>query len=264
MAERAPNVLWICTDQQRYDTIGALGNHHASTPNLDGLVAEGVAFTRVYCQSPICTPSRASFVTGVYPSTVRANRNGIEFFPRGYPLVTRLLADGGYDCGLIGKLHLASASGQVEPRVDDGYRYWQYSHAPRDDWATDHAYADWVRSKGHVLGELTNSLDGVPAELHQTTWCAEKTVDFIRESRDGPWLASVNIYDPHPPFNPLRSYRDLFDPDRMPGPLFRESDLEQQALLEREGIDFQSEARRPDDLDIKSSILPRTPTSGYI
>ena len=62
-----PNILWICTDQQRYDTIHALGNEHIRTPNLDRLVAEGVAFTRAYTQSPICTPSRACFLTGRYP-----------------------------------------------------------------------------------------------------------------------------------------------------------------------------------------------------
>ncbi len=194
-----PNILWICTDQQRYDTIASLGNPHTSTPHVDRLVADGVAFTRAYCQSPICTPSRASFLTGMYASAVHVNGNGNESFPDSPPLVTRVLADTGYDCGLIGKLHLASVYNQVEPRVNDGYRYWQFSHAPRDDWETGHDYADWVRSKGEILGELTKSIDGVPAELHQTTWCAEKTIEFIREDREGPWLASVNIYDPHPP-----------------------------------------------------------------
>ena len=144
------------------------------------LVEEGVTFTHAYCQSPICTPSRGSFLTGMYPSAVHVNGNGNEYFPDSPPLVTRLLADAGYDCGLIGKLHLASAHRRIEPRVNDGYRYWQYSHAPRDDWETGHDYADWVRSKGHILGELTKSIDGVPAELHQTTWCAEKTIEFIQ------------------------------------------------------------------------------------
>lgn len=252
-----PNILWICTDQQRYDTIGALGNQCVSTPNIDRLVEEGVTFTHAYCQSPICTPSRGSFLTGMYPSAVHVNGNGNEYFPDNPPLVTRLLADAGYDCGLIGKLHLASAHRRIEPRVNDGYRYWQYSHAPRDDWETGHDYADWVRSKGHILGELTKSIDGVPAELHQTTWCAEKTMEFIRQERDAPWLASVNIYDPHPPFNPPKTYRDMFNPADMPGPLFRESDLEQQRKLE--AVDFQSKGRPPEELDIRNPILPRSP-----
>lgn len=252
-----PNILWICTDQQRYDTIGALGNPYVDTPNIDRLADEGFTFTHAYCQCPICTPSRASFLTGQYASAVHVNGNGNSHFPDDPPLVTKTLADSGYDCGLIGKLHLSSAFGRIEKRVDDGYRYWQYSHAPRDDWETGHDYADWVRSKGEILGELTRSPDGVPAEFHQTTWCAEKTIEFMKENRDGPWLASVNIYDPHPPFNPPKTYRDMFDPEKVNGPIFRESDLEQQKKLE--AIDFQSKALRPSRLDIKNPIIPHTP-----
>lgn len=257
MSVKKPNILWICTDQQRYDTIGALGNPYVSTPNIDSLVNEGVAFTHAYCQSPICTPSRASFLTGMYPSAVHVNGNGNNYFPETYPLVTRTLTDVGYDCGLIGKLHLASAFGRIEPRADDGYRYWQYSHAPRDDWKKSHDYADWVRSKGYILGELTKSPDGVPAELHQTTWCAEKTIEFIREEREGPWLASVNIYDPHPPFNPPKEYREQFNPSEIPEPLFKESDLEQQHRLRQ--VDFQSKVHTPDNLDIRNPIIPQSP-----
>ncbi|MBN98065.1 MAG: sulfatase [Gemmatimonadetes bacterium] len=257
MASTRPNILWICTDQQRYDTIGALGNPHVSTPNIDHLVDTGVSFTHAFCQSPICTPSRGSFLTGMYPSAVHVNGNGNDYFPAHPPLVTRLLADAGYDCGLIGKLHLAGAYGRIEPRVDDGYRYWQYSHAPRDDWPEGHGYADWVRQKGVQLKDLIKDLQGVPAELHQTTWCAEKTIEFIQQERQGPWLASVNIYDPHPPFNPPQSYRELFDPAQMPGALFRDSDLDQQARLA--AVDFQSQGRHPDGLDIKSPILAFSP-----
>ena len=257
MSSEQPNILWICTDQQRYDTIGALGHECVSTPNIDRLAGQGVAFTRAYCQSPICTPSRASFLTGTYPSVTHNNRNGNDRYIERYPLVTRMLADVGYDCGLIGKLHLASAYNRVETRTDDGYRYWQYSHAPRDDWQQGHDYADWVRSQGSVLGELTADPDGVPASLHQTTWCAEKTIEFLRQKREGPWLASVNIYDPHPPFNPPKEYRQLFDPEKMPDPLFRESDFQVQKQLEE--VDFQGQVRHPRDLDIKNPVIPVSP-----
>ena len=262
---KRPNILWVCTDQQRWDTIGALGNRHVATPTVDHLVGAGAAFTSVYCQSPICTPSRASFLTGVYPSTVHVNGNGNEVFPaHGPPLVTKLLADTGYDCGLVGKLHLASAHGRVEPRIDDGYRYWEYSHAPRDDWPTGHGYADWVRAQGQDLDELRQRPEGIPTQLHQTTWCAQKAIEFIGQPRpaDTPWLLSVNIYDPHPPFNPPQSYRDRFDVASMPGPLYRDSDLGHQARLEAAGIDFQSRARHTDDLDIGSPVVQGSPKPG--
>lgn len=255
-----PNILWICTDQQRYDTISALGNPHVSTPNLDRLAEQGVSFTHAYCQSPICTPSRASFLTGMYPSRVHVNGNGNERFPDQPALVTKMLANAGYDCGLIGKLHLASAYGRIEPRVADGYRYWRYSHAPRDDWSTGHDYADWVRAKGYSLRELTERPEGIPAELHQTTWCADMSIEFIHDHASAPWLASVNIYDPHPPFNPPQSYRDQFDPASMPGPLFQPGDLEQQGELA--GVDFQSQGRDPNELDIRIPVLSAMPVAG--
>lgn len=251
-----PNILWLCTDQQRYDTIAALGNPHVSTPNIDKLVAHGVSFECTYCQSPICTPSRTSFLTGMYASSVQVNRNGNPTFPDFPPLITKTLADNGYTCGLIGKLHLTSAYQRIEERADDGYSYWQYSHAPRDDWETGHDYADWVKSKGADLSELIASVEGVPSELHQTTWCAEKTIEFIQQNQDTPWLASVNIYDPHPPFNPPQTYRDMFDPTEVNPPLFKESDIAHQQKLG--AIAFQSEVRHPDNLDIKSPILPQS------
>lgn len=246
--KRRPNILWFCTDQQRFDTIGALGNPHVRTPTIDRLVAEGTAFTNCYCQSPICTPSRASFMTGMYPSRVHNTRNGNETFPaEAPPLISKLLADAGYDCGNIGKFHLTSSGHRTEPRLDDGYRYWQFSHAPRDDWESGHHYADWVRERGGDLTALRESEDRVPTELHQTTWGCEKTIEFFSEERDDdqPWFLNVNIYDPHPPFIPPRSYAEQYDPADMPGPHFEESDLETQAALA--GIDFQDEVRRPED-----------------
>ena len=88
-----PNILWFCTDHQRYDTIGTLGNPHIRTPRLDRLAAEGTAFRRAYAQSTVCTPSRPSFLTGRYPAATRVLRNGAAAFPADEILVTRMLAD---------------------------------------------------------------------------------------------------------------------------------------------------------------------------
>ncbi len=242
-----PNILWYCTDQQRFDTIGALGNPHAQTPTMDRLVREGVAFTHAYCQSPICTPSRASFLTGLYPTRVHCTRNGNESFPDWPPLITKQIAESGYECGLIGKFHLTSAGHRTEPRLDDGYSYWKFSHAPRDDWPHGHDYAEWVSAQGEDLDSLRNSPDRVPTELHQTTWASEMAIDFINQPRQQPWLLSVNVYDPHPPFIPPRSYFERFDPSTLPGPHFRPSDLDQQAKFKN--IDFQGSVQTPDQRD---------------
>jgi arylsulfatase len=153
MPDTKPNILWICTDQQRYDTIHALGNQHIRTPNLDRLIDEGVGFLNAYSQSPICTPSRASFLTGCYPSTLHVNRNGNDHFPEAAAdrLITRTLTDVGYDCGMSGKLHLSAAQGRVEIRPNDGYRFYKWSHHPKPEpfWPTEqHDYQQWLKDEG--------------------------------------------------------------------------------------------------------------------
>jgi len=244
-----PNILWICSDQQRYDTIGALGNPHILTPNLDRLAGDGVAFTHAYCQSPICTPSRASFLTGMYPSTIHACTNGNDYWAGAAPLVSRLLAGAGFDTGLVGKLHLAGAAGRIEPRGDDGYRVFEWSHHSHNDWPEGHAYAGWLRERGLDPDITSISPEKIPPHLHQTMWCAERAIAFMEEARDQPWLMSVNMFDPHAPFDPPEEYLRRYDPEKLPGPLFRESDLASQALLS--GVDFQTGARRPEEFQAR-------------
>lgn len=244
-----PNILWYCTDQQRFDTIKALGNPYVDTPNIDKLVESGVAFTHAYCQSPICTPSRSSFLTGLYPARLHNTRNGNDTFPDAPPLITKLIADAGYRCGNIGKFHLTSSGHRTEPRLDDGMTYWQFSHAPRDDWEEGHHYADWVREQGGNLDSMRDSPERVPPEYHQTTWATECALEFIDAKSPEPWLLCVNIYDPHPPFIPPKFYADMFVAEDMPGPYYREEDLETQKKLA--GIDFQGEALPPEGHDAK-------------
>ena len=245
-----PNILWICTDQQRWDTIHALGNEFIRTPNIDRLVHQGVAFNTAYCQSPICTPSRASFLTGLYPSTVHGTTNGNLFWGEGAPLVSKLLRDSGYDCGMVGKFHLAGGWRRVEPRpLDDGYRVWEWSHAPRNDWPEGHDYKDWLAAKGVDLGELRTNPAKIPPDLHREAWCTQRAMAFIETERPAnqPWLLSINYYYPHPPFDPPEEYRQRYDPTALPTPAFQPSDLSPQEKLSK--IDFQSHAQTPESFN---------------
>jgi arylsulfatase A-like enzyme len=249
-----PNILWICTDQQRYDTIHALGNSHIRTPNLDRLVAQGVAFTHAHCQSPICTPSRASFLTGMYPSTIHACINGNDHWDEAAPLIAKTLADTGYGCALAGKFHLSSAMAH-EPELrpkDDGYRRFWYSHAPHQGIGKGNQYTDWLTSIGQDYKKLKKKYGYIPAQWHQTTWCADRAIEFMKEERKDPWLCSVNIYDPHGPFDPPQEYVDRFDIESLPKPLFRESDLAAQQRLA--GIMFQGKVKRPAYPDAKLTL----------
>ena len=277
-----PNILWYCTDQQRFDTIAALGNQHINSPNLDRFVGESAVFTHAFCQSPICTPSRASFLTGMYPSAVGVNGNGFHRFPRHYEdrLITHVLRDEGYDCGLIGKLHLASAFLRREERADDGYDFFQYSHDHKGGNERGNEYVEWIKAQGidhnTVLRERgiaslddyrnshkhegfggfmepTAERDNVPPHLHQTHWCTEKAIEFIKRNRepDKPWLLSVNPFDPHPPFDAPYEYYRRYDPETLPGAHFQDGDIAHQRRLEAANIDFQNRARHPDELQHK-------------
>ncbi|MEW6305097.1 MAG: sulfatase-like hydrolase/transferase [Verrucomicrobiota bacterium] len=233
-----PNILWLCTDQQRYDTVRALGNGRIRTPVLDQLASEGVAFEQVYAQSPVCTPSRAAFLTGRYPRTTGCRQNG-QSMPADEKLVSKLFADAGYRCGLAGKLHLSScAEGRVETRIDDGYHEFHWSHHPQPDWP-ENAYTQWLASKGKTWRELYTGPStpyikhGVPDEFHQTTWCAEKTIDFIRANQGRPWFFSFNCFAPHHPFDPPGEYLRRYNPADMPLPKFRPGEWERKPVYQQ-------------------------------
>ncbi len=241
MGENRPNILWICTDQQRFDTIRSLGNSHIRTPNLDNLVESGVGFTHAYCQCVICTPSRASFLTSMYPDAIRACMNGNDHWADAAPLITKTLADAGYRCGLSGKLHLSSTSRRTEKRPDDGYHFFKFSHDPKDR-KEGNDYTDWLRSQGTSRTKLLEEHGGaLPSEFHQTTWCTDQALEFVTQQHDAPWLLSLNLFAPHSlggRMYPPKGYTERFEIDTLPGPWFRKSDLAAQERLT--DVDFQT------------------------
>ena len=227
---KRPNILWICSDQQRRDTLGCYGNAMVHSPNLDRLAAGGMRFDNCFSQSPVCSPARAAFLTGRYPRTCRMRQNGADI-PADEVLVTKMLADAGYVCGLSGKLHLSACHPRVrttvERRIDDGYAEFHWSHDCGSGWGLDNEYYRWLDDKGAKFANLPHPETehikiGPPSELHQTTWCAEKAVDFItaRAGGEAPWLFSVNMFDPHHTFNApaeyLARYEDRLDEIPLP------------------------------------------------
>ena len=259
MTTAKPNILWICTDSQRWDTLGCYGNRFVRSPNLDRLADEGMLFTHCYAQNPLCTPSRGAFLTGRYPVTTGLRQNGQDI-SGSERLVTTRLAEDRYLCGLSGKLHLSACDRRIEEygrdpvgwpkptpergnqvlegierRINDGYTdtefYWD--HAPSGTLPSS-AYTRWLADRGRGVATTPYKgsryvSTGMPSELHQATFCVEKAIGFIKahSGRDYPWLFSVNIFDPHfaldPPEESMNRYADrLAD---IPLPNYREGEL---------------------------------------
>jgi len=240
-----PNILFICTDQQRGDSLNCTGASWAVTPNLDKLAGEGVLFNNCYVQNPVCSPSRASLFTGKYVASHGLYANGVPL-PEHQQMFTRTLADAGYDCGMIGKQHLSPCDNwQTEPRRDDGYRYFKWAHGPNHR-ALENDYHAWLRdtqpdihaqifpdkgaNESTAYGnkaKMGTPIDNVPKEAHYSHWVADCALEFIDHLReDGePFCLVANFFDPHHPFGAPQEFRDLIDSDAIPSPNTRDDEL---------------------------------------
>lgn len=234
--EPMPNILWICTDQQRFDTIQGLSNSTIRTPNLEKFMGEAVTFTNAFAQTPICSPSRASFLSGRYPHVtgLRANGQRIRSTER---LVPRILADYDYTCGLSGKLHLSPCfGGRIEDRIDDGYEVFHWSHDISDQWAGHNEWYVWLDRQGIKLPKFpAQHVWGMPIDpkFSQTAWCSDMAIQFMRGQRNfNPWMFSCNIFQPHHPFFPTAEYLSHYDPAKMPAPAYHEGELANKPIFQ--------------------------------
>src|SRR5213078_2297431 len=115
---RKPNLIFFLTDQQRADTMACYGNHRVHAPNLNKLAAESAVFERTYVTQPLCTPSRASLFTGLWPHATNCTRNGVSL-DRRYLTFAELLGDQDYHPGYMGKWQLGD-----ELLQQRGFREW--------------------------------------------------------------------------------------------------------------------------------------------
>jgi len=237
-----PNVLWIIADQQRFDTIQGLNNDHIHTPNLQKFMSESVTFTHAFVQNPVCSPSRGSFLSGRYPHTTGLRANG-QRIREDEHLVTRILANNGYTCGLAGKLHLSPCfGGRIEDRIDDGYSVFSWSHDLSDQWPGRNMWRVWLQDQNIKWPAQPSGLHawGVPIDpkYTQTAWCSDIAIQFLRgQQKFNPWLMSVNIFQPHHPFWPTKDYLDRYDPDKLPSPAYQKGELDSKPIFQR--IDHQ-------------------------
>lgn len=211
----ADNILLITTDQQRFDTIQALGNRSIFTPHLNYMASQGTAYTRCYADCPICVPSRTTIMTGQrgFESGVVSNATHAELMQRATAerrTLPAILTDHGYQTKAMGKMHFDPA------RAHYGF---EEMTLPLDYMREYDGRADTARPKIHGVGECEFEpvLSTVEVKDSITAWTADGAVDFL-ETRDPlrPFFLWTSFTKPHPPFDPCRDFWALYEGIPMP------------------------------------------------
>src|SRR5580704_2439348 len=246
-------ILFITTDQQRWDSLGCNGNKFCKTPAIDALAKAGVNYSRAYNQNTVCMPARSTMLTGQYVRTHGVFANGVPL-PKGAPSVARYLKEkAGYKTALIGKAHF-------EPGFDPTAKYEENRRQVQDDFGPwrgfDYAihamhitsfngrpvghYGRWMQknhpeffnrsapllnaSPGGETGAPETANNEIPRGLYHTDWLAYLAVEWLGKlGADDDWFLWLSFPDPHHPWDPPESelsrcdWRDLPLPDGYPG-----------------------------------------------
>jgi arylsulfatase len=208
-----PNIILIITDQQRYDSIGALGFPYAVTPNLDRLAQQGVVFSNCHITAPSCVPSRASLFSGYYPHTTGVLANGQ---PWQQTWVTRL-RDAGYRCVNVGKMHTIpynSDSGFNERYVVENKDRYMEGRWYFDEWdkaLAAHGLVKQQRESYRLRADYKERLGAfdweLPEHLHSDAFVGDMARWWVNTYPvTEPLFLQVGMPGPHPPYDPPARY----------------------------------------------------------
>ncbi len=210
-----PNILLITTDQQRFDTINAMGNEHIYTPHLNWLMDQGINFRRCYTDSPICMAARATIMTGKHGYTHGLTGNSTKVTPLAEnATLPGLLTADGYQTRAQGKMHFHPM------RANYGFEYMEL---PMDYYRERHCNAHEGLPKEHGVGE--NEIEPVISTVHEskslTHWTVRRSIDFL-ETRDDtrPFFLWTSFTKPHPPLDPCANYWALYQNRDVPLPTY--------------------------------------------
>ncbi len=190
-AER-PNVLFILCDDLRPDALGCYGSPHVRTPNVDRLAAEGVRFQNAFCTTSLCSPSRASILSGLY-----AHRHGVvnnfTEYPADLPSFPRQLQGAGYATAYIGKWHMGEENDEKRP----GFDYF----------VTHKGQGKYFDTEFNLDGRERKVLPG-----YYTHVVTELALDWLKNRpADKPWLLCLGHKAPHSYYTPEPKYAHAFD-----------------------------------------------------
>lgn len=218
-----PNVLIFLIDQQRFDTIKAAGYDHMITPNLDKLASESCLYTHAHTHNPVCMPARHDLLLGM-PASAHgyfANRGGAPIKDYSIPTLPRLFSEAGYRTAAIGKMHFAPKT------MHHGYgEMYLMEELPKH--RQDDAYASYLKTEGY---QDVMNLHGVrpliyhepqesqmPMEHYETSWLKNRTIEWLDENDNNPFMLCVGYIKPHPPWDIPASYQGIYKDKDLPEP----------------------------------------------
>lgn len=200
----ATNLLFIYTDEQAFNTLAAYGNERIEMPNLNRLASESTVFDECYVTQPVCTPSRSSLLTGLYPHTSGMTENNVPLRSE-TKCLPEMLSDR-YVTAHHGKWHLgnelyAQHGFREWVSIEDGYNGWNTEGFPKDKRSD---YHHWLIDRGFrpKNGEwfARHEAARLPEEHGKPAFLAETASRFLRENRESPFVLYVNFLEPHMPF----------------------------------------------------------------
>ncbi|MEK6645858.1 MAG: sulfatase-like hydrolase/transferase [Candidatus Firestonebacteria bacterium] len=249
MKKTKPNILLITSDQQHWNTLGYF-NKEIKTPNLDNLAKQGTVFNRAYCPNPTCTPTRASIITGKYPSQHGAWTLGTKLSETEHT-VGEDFSKVNYRTALIGKAHFQPITSTKEFPSIESYpimqdlKFWRKFNGPfygfeRVELARNHTdeghigqhYAIWMEEKGCLNwrdyfrppgGNNNNKQKHkwlIPEKYHYNTWIAERTNALLEKyhKNDENFFLWASFFDPHPPYLVPEPWDTMYDPKKITVP----------------------------------------------
>lgn len=217
--QQSSNILFIITDQLRYDALGCHGNALCSTPHIDSLARDGVMFSNAFTTISLCSPARATMMTGLYPHkhgqlANMGNFNGVfDTQVLECENIPRVLKRHGYRTGYVGKWHLpAEFDNKAWP-----FDLWE--RAPMGDDAFDIG-RDVVQRIEWGGTAPFEGLSNLSEEEHQEYRVADRTIEMLDSFRDSgsPFALIASFFGPHFPYSVPAPYYGMFDGIEIPQP----------------------------------------------
>ena len=220
------NILWIMTDQHRFDALSCTGGVEGLTPNLDKLAQDGVLFENCYTPSPVCGPARTALKSGRFPAACGAVKNWVDSHSPDW--LPQRLQKVGYHTGMAGKLHICPVEGEY------GFDWRALSDAPYSVYSDDpdHSkYIEWLRKEMPECDpvDLFNKDESAydsnlyqfcagsgfrTLDQHETKWTADQFFEYLEQrEKQKPFFFFLSYFGPHHPYLAPEPYDKWINPE---------------------------------------------------